>query len=71
MKTNYDLHNDYIITKFTDRLRAWATVDEQEANYALANGFIVPISSGYYQAKTIIIGVISDNKIVYYRANRK
>lgn len=71
MKVSYDLYNDYQIQKFNSRLRIWESIAEDEAEIVLTKGHIAPVSSGYYQAKVLIIGVIIDDQIIYYRANKK
>lgn len=68
---SYDLVKDYDILRYNDRLRVFENISEQDAEYVRKNGYIVPMNSGYYQAKNVLIGVIINNTIVYYKAQRK
>lgn len=68
MKTNKEMLKEYTVTKYDEKFHMYRAISESEALEALENGFMVPIVSHHYLPKNIIIGVIINNVIQYYKA---
>lgn len=71
MKTNKEMLKEYIVTKYDEKFHMYRTISDDEALATLENGFMVPFVSHHYLPKNIIIGVIINNTIQYYKAVRR
>lgn len=71
MKMTYNLLSEYDFFKFINNLNFWEPINEDQSKHVIDNGFMVPASFAYYKIKNIVIGVIENGQIVYYKAKRK
>lgn len=70
MDALHEILEGYKIKKFDAAFGIFREVSQDEAEYVLNNGYLEPVNLSVYEPKNILVAVIVENKIQFYKAMR-